>query len=341
MDKNKYHTTIHGILMDLRKADFTEWEETLKSEPLTADLYELLEDVPQGLYWHPEYDVTKHVFLVFKGICQIGNLELLEAAFCHDLGKKTCTTVGRDRIYAFGHAHESARIIESIKNRLQHYDLTYRVVKKHMDYNSAGHDKIKNDMYMKDFIKADKIMSTQLYYEYFFAFDDEENKRKEAKVLSDQQNSEKRVIIPIGTSGSGKSTYIEQHYPHEVVVCPDQIRKELTGDISDQTQNKKVWALTKQRMLENVQKYGQAVLDATNVNKYQRVQFMAAFNGCKKIAIVFNVDVEEACARVEKDIGEGKDRSNVPPNVVRKQGNNFHAGLSSIEHEFNEVIIVE
>ena len=226
MDRNKYYKTIHSILMDLRTADFQEWENALKSEPLTADLYECLEDIPQGLCWHPEFDVTKHVFLVFKAICQIGNLDLLEAAFCHDLGKKKCSNVGRNRIYAFGHAHESARIVEKIKDRLKHYDLTYRIVKKHMDFNSVGHDRIKNDMYMKDFIKADKVMSTQLYYEFFFNSDSELNSKKETEVYNNQENAKTNIYISIGISGSGKSTYIASHFNPNIIVCTDQIRKE-------------------------------------------------------------------------------------------------------------------
>jgi len=335
------YKTIHSVLMSVKDAEFEEWETTLKANKLTSDLYAYLEDVPQGLHYHPEFDVTKHVFLVFKAICQIGNLELLEAAFCHDLGKKKCTNVGKNRIYAFGHANESARIVESIKDRFQYYDLTYRVVKKHMDYNSAGHDKIKNDMYMKDFIKADKVMSTQLYYTVFFEKDSKENEVKEAEVLSSQENSDKSIYVTIGISGSGKSTYVARNFPSEIIVCPDQIRKELTGDISDQRRNKDVWPIAESRLLQNIEKYGRAVLDATNVNRFQRVQFMAKFNGCKKIAIVFDgVNEEEACKRVRLDIESGKDRSNVPDNIIMKQGSNFRAGQLSITNEFNEVIYV-
>jgi predicted ABC-type ATPase len=68
---------------------------------------------------------------------------------------------------------------------------------------------------------------------------------------------------------------------------------------------------------------------------------MCKFNGYKKIALVFNVDVEEACRRVREDIESGKNRSNVPEKVIRKQYKNFCSGLKSLEHEFNEVRVIE
>ena len=46
------------------------------------------------------------------------------------------------------------------------------------------------------------------------------------------------LIIPIGISGSGKSRLYNLNYQDYVKICPDDIRKELTGSISDQSKNK-------------------------------------------------------------------------------------------------------
>lgn len=274
-------------------------------------------------------------------MCKIGNFELLETALFHDIGKKSCTNVGKDRIYAYGHALESIKLLSQFKYRIRDYDLTYRIIKKHMGFNSVGHDRIKNDTHMKDFIKADKVMSTQLYHELFFNFDDEENKRKEAEVFKNQNESKTTVYIPIGISGSGKSTYAIKKFDPAAIVCPDQIRKEINGDISSQKNSDLVCKLAKERMHIALDKYGVTYLDATNVNKYRRISFMASFNGHRKVALLFNANVEEAYSRVKKDIEENKDRSNVHANVILKQEKNFRSGLKSLEHEFNEVITVE
>ena len=56
------------------------------------------------------------------------------------------------------------------------------------------------------------------------------------------------LIELIGVSGSGKSTWIKNNkskWNKTVVISPDEIRKELTGNISDQSKNKEVFELTK------------------------------------------------------------------------------------------------
>ena len=49
------------------------------------------------------------------------------------------------------------------------------------------------------------------------------------------------IYIPIGISGSGKSSYQKKFLPKVNVICPDTIRKQLTGDVSNQSMNTEVW----------------------------------------------------------------------------------------------------
>ena len=48
-----------------------------------------------------------------------------------------------------------------------------------------------------------------------------------------------KLVLPIGISGSGKSYIYNRDYKDYVQVSPDLIREELTGDISNQTRNKR------------------------------------------------------------------------------------------------------
>ena len=315
------------------------WKRELRNHDITSKVVNTLEGVPQGLKYHPEFDAFYHTYYVVSAIWKLNRLDLIEAAFLHDYGKGTKTNVGNDRIYAFGHPKESLKFLEKHKDRIKYYDLTYRMIEKHMDLN-PGHKMLKDDVDLDDFINADKIISKQLYMFESDWSDRLYNKMKEKWVLFKQRHSRKKVYVMVGISGSGKSRYLKWVDP-KYIVSPDEIRKELTGDISDQSKNNEVWSAAKARMKVVARRYGKVYLDATNVNKWLRVEFMSDFNGAKKIVVVFDVDVETAIKRINKDIENDIDRPNVPEEVIRKQYKLLKKGEESLKHEFNEVIYYE
>lgn len=132
-------------------------------------------------------------------------------------------------------------------------------------------------------------------------------------------------IMTVGISGAGKSTWINQQTSDglTIVVSPDLIREELTGNISDQTQNGKVWALAKQRVVDGLKAGKNVILDATNVDSKQRRQFVQGLPSSVIKAKIFNVDPEEAKKRVRKAVESGENRSNVPDFVIDKQYEKF------------------
>lgn len=134
-------------------------------------------------------------------------------------------------------------------------------------------------------------------------------------------------IMTIGISGAGKSTWIKEQTsdPNVMVINPDSIRKELTGDISDQSQNAKVWYITKRRVLEGLNSGKTVILDATNVDSRSRRDFINDLPPSVLKAKIFNVDPEEAKRRVRKALESGEDRSNVPPEVIDRQYQKFLA----------------
>lgn len=144
--------------------------------------------------------------------------------------------------------------------------------------------------------------------------------------------------MTIGIPGSGKSTWASEQKHTTPVVCPDYIRKQLTGNVSDQTKNAEVWKIAKERVSSYLEEGRNVILDATNVKMSDRNRFMRDLPYCYKIAVVFETDPKDAFARIEKDIANGKDRSNVPMDVVARMYNYYIDGKHSIVEEFDEVI---
>jgi len=153
----------------------------------------------------------------------------------------------------------------------------------------------------------------------------------------------KKLYFPIGISGSGKSTYIEKHFKPEVVVSPDDLRRKFTGDVTNHSQEGKIWAAVPILLQQKIEKYGEAVLDATNIDSGDRGRTLKKFNRdeVQRIAIVFKADPEESKRRIKVDLDSGKDRSAVPDDVVDKQQQKFLRGYNTIKQQFDEIIYVD
>lgn len=187
----------------------------------------------------------------------------------------------------------------------------------------------------------------------------------------------KNLILFIGISGSGKGYYLKNKILNDIpelskkiidsnitlndiIVCPDNIRKELTGDINNHTKEPYIWMnLVPERLKERMNKYDYAILDATNVDRKSRKKFLQKYPGVNKIAIVFEADIELSYKRIVNDLINDVDRSNVPKFVLDKQYLKYKDSLLSpewdgsltkpikakivekLKNEFNQVIFVE
>lgn len=132
-----------------------------------------------------------------------------------------------------------------------------------------------------------------------------------------------KFICAIGISGCGKTTFgniLKKENSNLVIVCPDDIRKELTGDISDQSQNEKVWNICYSKIIHNLQDGRDVYLSATNLSKDGlKYLFKLAEKANAEIEVVAFEDSRdwELCySRVKKDIDSGIDRSNSLSNIT-------------------------
>ena len=142
----------------------------------------------------------------------------------------------------------------------------------------------------------------------------------------------------IGIPGSGKSTYLKSLPSDNVrIVCPDDIRRELTGNISDQSKNGEVWDKAKQDILNNISQGFYTILDATNVNTKARRNMLSLiksnFPDINTYATLFDADPEVSKQRIKKDIDNKVDRSNVPDEVIDRMYQQYLDTLNNINSE--------
>lgn len=136
------------------------------------------------------------------------------------------------------------------------------------------------------------------------------------------------VIATVGISGSGKSTWRHKFClanPDYTSICPDQIRKELTGSISNQSKNAEVWEEAYERLQRTLSCSKNVVFDSTCTN-LNTVKALINFSENKNAKIFFKIiycDPDTAACRVNSDIINNVDRSCVPRDVIQRQYEGF------------------
>ncbi len=159
------------------------------------------------------------------------------------------------------------------------------------------------------------------------------------KIISSNEKYDKPGFeMLIGIPGSGKSTYLRSISSDNIkIVCPDDIRRELTGNISDQSKNGEVWDKAKQDILNNISQGFYTILDATNVNTKARRNMLSLvksnFPDINTYATLFDADPEVSKQRIKKDITNKVDRSNVPDEVIDRMYQQYLETLNNINSE--------
>ena len=142
----------------------------------------------------------------------------------------------------------------------------------------------------------------------------------------------------VGIPGCGKSTYLRKvSSPNVLIVCPDDIRRELTGNISDQSRNGDVWMTAEERIYNGLSDGRYVILDATNVGTRNRVGLLNKVKGMKPgiscYATVFDCNPDVSKERIGRDIENGVDRSNVPGFVIDRMYSQYLETLEVIKGE--------
>lgn len=150
------------------------------------------------------------------------------------------------------------------------------------------------------------------------------------------------IIIPIGISGSGKTRLYNKKYSNYELISPDLIRKELTGNISDQSRNEEVFLEVNRRAEDLVRAGISFFYDATNVNTKFRKKFSEQFRGTdvKIVYVILPANIFLSMKRINTDLENNVERSVVPTETIVRQHEMYtHSLKTNFEGENVQEII--
>ena len=129
----------------------------------------------------------------------------------------------------------------------------------------------------------------------------------------------------VGLPGSGKSTFVAETVTGKddiVAHSSDAIRQEILGDINDQSQQDKVFAVLKQRVWDDLRAGKDVIFDATNLVSKRRRHFLTELAQQKienlMTACMFMATPYDECVRRNNS----RDRK-VPGHVLRRMYESF------------------
>jgi predicted kinase len=162
--------------------------------------------------------------------------------------------------------------------------------------------------------------------------------QKDANNLENQRNVDlPDFLMLMGIPGSGKTSWAKQFVfkcdASFTIVCSDDLRKQLTGNINDQSRNEEVWEIVINQVTGLLKSRRNVILDATNVRTDLRRSFIRELPPCNKYIKVFHMNKSVAKCRIAKAIAAGEERSSVPDSVMEKMYASFHESLVAINEE--------
>lgn len=160
-----------------------------------------------------------------------------------------------------------------------------------------------------------------------------------SKVTRSLPIPELSLVVLIGASGSGKSTFARKHFKPTEVLCSDAFRGLVSDNENDQTVTNEAFDVLHYVAAKRLALGKLTVVDATNVQAEARKPLvrLAREYHCLPVAIVFNLP-EAICrernrGRADRDFGE---------HVIRNHRRQLRRSLRGLRREgFRHVIVFE
>lgn len=143
------------------------------------------------------------------------------------------------------------------------------------------------------------------------------------------------LYITIGIPGSGKSTGIKKllETVGAVVICPDDIREEVSVNASNPPDSSDVWKIAFSRLHKNLEDGQQVIFEDTSVNPKARKPLIkiGKKHNCEIVACVFPVTLQTAIKR------QGERERKVPDHVIESFYNRFK--IPVLSEGFDKILV--
>ena len=124
------------------------------------------------------------------------------------------------------------------------------------------------------------------------------------------------LVVLMGVSGSGKSTFAARHFEPNDVLSSDALRGLIAGDESDQTATEDAFELLGMALRMRLARGRLTVVDATNVQRWARRLLLAPAGRHRRpvIAIVLDLPLATCLERNELRLA-----NRLPASAIRRQ----------------------
>lgn len=138
------------------------------------------------------------------------------------------------------------------------------------------------------------------------------------------------LVLLMGASGAGKSTFARAHFQATEIISSDQCRALISDDETDQSVTLQAFSLVHFLADQRLTAYRLTVIDATSVRPEDRASLIALARKqhLNVYGIVFDlpepVMLERHALRTDRKFG---------PGIIQRQRQLLHAGMGGLQHE--------
>ncbi|WP_196152199.1 polynucleotide kinase-phosphatase [Nocardia bovistercoris] len=139
------------------------------------------------------------------------------------------------------------------------------------------------------------------------------------------------LVVLVGCTGSGKSTFAHKHFPATAIVSSDTCRGIVSDDENDQSATPEAFALLHHIVGVRLRRGLRTVVDATNVQPKARQELVALAKAHDVLPVAVVLDLPDAiCLRRNAARPE---RAEVGAHVVHRQQRELRRGLRGLARE--------
>ena len=139
------------------------------------------------------------------------------------------------------------------------------------------------------------------------------------------------LVVLIGTTGSGKSTFAHQHFKPTQIVSSDACRGVVSDDENDQAATADAFALVHHIAGVRLRRGLLTVVDATSVQAKARASLIKVAREHDVLPVAIVLDMPESVCRDRN--AHRPERAHVSPHVITRQRKDLKASLRGLERE--------